>query len=152
MFFCLVFRWFKFTLKPPYRIAIGNFFSAIWDTLEFICQIWTQDSLWHLLGPFLVNFGICQFLATPGLFEYFGQNGVPSENLSFLNKGAATHQNGMGVLGGQMTRLYDGTIFGGVRHTRGPLRAVENKGSVFWHICDSLKGTRDSPISSRFRP
>ena len=27
-----IFRWFKFTLKPPYRIAIGNFFSAIWDT------------------------------------------------------------------------------------------------------------------------
>ena len=38
-----VFRWFKFTLKPPYRIAIGNFFSAIWDT-----------SHWN----FLVKFGL----------------------------------------------------------------------------------------------
>ena len=28
----LVFRWFKFTLKPPYTVAIGNFFSTIWDT------------------------------------------------------------------------------------------------------------------------
>ena len=27
-----VFRWFKFTLKPPYTVAIGNFFLAIWDT------------------------------------------------------------------------------------------------------------------------
>ena len=38
-----IFRWFKFTLKPPYRIAIGNFFSAIWDT-----------SHWN----FLVKFGL----------------------------------------------------------------------------------------------
>ena len=34
---------FKFTLKPPYRIAISNFFSAIWDT-----------SHWN----FLVKFGL----------------------------------------------------------------------------------------------
>ena len=27
-----VFRWFKFTLKPPYTIASGNLLSAIWDT------------------------------------------------------------------------------------------------------------------------
>ena len=27
-----LFRWFKFTLKPPYTVAIGNFFWAIWDT------------------------------------------------------------------------------------------------------------------------
>ena len=65
----------------------------------------------------MVTFEICQLLATPGLFEYFAQNGVPSENQSFLDEGATTHQNAMGVLGGQMTRLYDGTIFGGVRHT-----------------------------------
>ena len=38
-----IFRWFKFTLKPPYRIVIGNFFSAIWDT-----------SHWN----FLVKFGL----------------------------------------------------------------------------------------------
>ena len=36
-------RWFKFTLKPPYTVAIGNFFSAIWDT-----------SHWH----FFVKFGL----------------------------------------------------------------------------------------------
>ena len=28
---CL-FRWLKFTLKPPNSMAIGNFFLAIWDT------------------------------------------------------------------------------------------------------------------------
>ena len=86
---------------------------------------------------------------TPGPFEYFGQNGVPSENQSFLDEGVMTHQNGMGVLGGQMTRLYDGTIFwGGVTHLGGHRGASKIK--VFFfnfrHICDSFKGTRDSPI------
>ena len=28
----LVFRWFKFTLKPPYSIALDNLRLAIWDT------------------------------------------------------------------------------------------------------------------------
>ena len=27
-----VFRWFKFTLKPPYTITHGNLLMAIWDT------------------------------------------------------------------------------------------------------------------------
>ena len=27
-----LFRWFKFTLKPPYSIAIGKLRLAIWDT------------------------------------------------------------------------------------------------------------------------
>ena len=27
-----LFRWFKFTLKPPYTIASGNLLLAIWDT------------------------------------------------------------------------------------------------------------------------
>ena len=26
------FRWFKFTLKPPYSIALDNLRFAIWDT------------------------------------------------------------------------------------------------------------------------
>ena len=42
----LIFRWFKFTLKPPNSMAHENFFSAIWDTsIGIFCQIWTQDSL-----------------------------------------------------------------------------------------------------------
>ena len=28
----LLFRWFKFTLKPPYTVVHGNLLSAIWDT------------------------------------------------------------------------------------------------------------------------
>ena len=30
--FLCVFRWFKFTLKPPYTITHGNLLMAIWDT------------------------------------------------------------------------------------------------------------------------
>ena len=29
---CTIFRWFKFTLKPPYRITCGKLRLAIWDT------------------------------------------------------------------------------------------------------------------------
>ena len=66
-----LFRWFKFTLKPPNSMARGNFFSAIWDTSHwnFVVKFGLNETLWHLLGLFLVNFDICQFLATPGPFE-----------------------------------------------------------------------------------
>ena len=64
--------------------------------LEFFSQIWTQDSLWHVLGPFLVNFDTCHFLATPGPFEYLCQNIDPSENQFFLNEGVATLSQGLG--------------------------------------------------------
>ena len=63
------------------------------------------------------HFDICQLLATPGPFEYFCQKTGPSENQSFLDEGAISDHRGLGVLGGQMAGLYDGTIFGGVRHT-----------------------------------
>ena len=72
----LLFRWFKFTLKPPYSIArqitIGHLGHFL---LDFLAQIWTQGTLRHILGPILVIFEICQFLKIPGLFEYFSENG-----------------------------------------------------------------------------
>ena len=40
-----------------------------------------------------------------------------SENQSFLDEGAIGGQRGLGVLGGQIAGLHDGTIFWGVRHT-----------------------------------
>ena len=30
-----IFRWFKFTLKPPYTITHGNLLMAIWDTFHW---------------------------------------------------------------------------------------------------------------------
>ena len=62
----------------------------------------------------MINFEICQLLATQGQFEYFWQNHRSSKNQSFLNEGATRLQQGLGVLGGQVPRLYGGTIFGGV--------------------------------------
>ena len=44
----------------------------------------------------MVHFDICQFLATPGPFEYFCQNIEPSENQFFLDEGAATLSRGLG--------------------------------------------------------
>ena len=45
------------------------------------------------------------------------QKQIPSENQFFLNEGATGHQSVSGFVGGQVPRLYGGTIFGGVQHT-----------------------------------
>ena len=74
---------------------------------------------------------------------------MPSENQFFLDEGATRLQSVLGVLGGKVPRLYDGTIFGGCDTFRGVQRGIESKGSVFPHICDSLKGTQHSLILSR---
>ena len=106
------------------------------------CRGGKQNSLTHLLWHLMVTFDICQLLVTPGLFEYFCQNTGPSENQSFLNEGVKSGWWGFGVSGGQMTRLHDGTIFGGnathLRGCQGPLK----KNCIFQHICNTLKGTR----------
>ena len=47
---------------------------------------------------------------------------MPSENQFFLNEGAMGHQSILGFVGGQVPRLYGGTIFGGgVTHLGGPV-------------------------------
>ena len=110
---------------------------------------WTQDSLIHLLWHLMTNFEICQLLATPGPFEYFWQNHRSSDNQSFLDEGATRLWQGLGVLGGQVPRLYGGTSFGGCNTLRGVRQGIENESSVFWHICDTLEGTRHWLIWSR---
>ena len=52
------------------------------------------------------------------------QKKMPSENRFFLDEGATGLQRGLGVLGGQVPRLYGGTIFGGVQHTWGVRRGI----------------------------
>ena len=42
------------------------------------------------------------------------QKKMPSENQFFLDKGATRASTRLGVLGGQVPRLYGGTIFAGV--------------------------------------
>ena len=48
---CMTFRWFKFTLKPPYSIPSESFLSAIWDTSLGLKTAWdiSYDILWSLL-------------------------------------------------------------------------------------------------------
>ena len=94
-------------MSAPYwpfgTLSIGIFLSNL-DSRQLETSLMTYYS----------HFDICQLLATPGPFEYFGQNWVSSENQSFLDEGATGLQSDLGVLAGQMTRLHDGTIFGGV--------------------------------------
>ena len=47
---------------------------------------------------------------------------MPSENQFFLDEGAMGHQSVLGFVGGQVPRLYGGTIFGGgLTHLEGPV-------------------------------
>ena len=47
------------------------------------------------------------------------QKKIPSENQFFLDEGAMGHQSVLGVVGGQIPRLYGGTILGGCDTLRG---------------------------------
>ena len=144
------------SLKPPSGVAIENFFSIIWDTSHWNFFLTfghkTQDSLWHLLGPFLVNFDICQFLATSGPLQYFCQNWVSSEKSIFSWYRATRLWQGLGFLEGQIPRLYGGIFWWECNTLRDFQQGIENKGSVLWHICNSLKGTQHSLIWSRTSP
>ena len=82
---------------------------------------------------------------------------MSSENQSFLDEGATGLQCDLGVLGSQITRLYDGTILGGggAMHLRGscePLKKLKLKNWIFRHIYDGLKGIRHLLISSGISP
>ena len=49
------------------------------------------------------------------------QNKMPSENQFFLDEGVMGHLSVLGFVGGQVPRLYGGTIFGGgSTHLGGP--------------------------------
>ena len=97
-----------------WRITIGRLGHFL---LDFLAQIWTQRTLGHILGPILVIFEICQFLTIPGPFEYFSENGVVSENQSFLDEGViVTPLIGL-VLGGEVPRLNHGPICFPIQNT-----------------------------------
>ena len=60
---CVIFRWFKFTLKPPYTVVSGNLSLAIWDTSHWTSFVkfglktaWdiSYDILWPIVK--YVNF------------------------------------------------------------------------------------------------
>ena len=93
-----VFRWFKFTLKPPYRIMHEHLLSAIWDTshwnffLKFgLKTTWdiSYDILWQLLK--YVNFWWLQ-----SCLSTFAKIGCLQKINFFLNEGVTTHRSGLG--------------------------------------------------------
>ena len=146
-----LFRWFRFTLKPPYTIAHGHLLSTIWDTSHWTFFVkfglktaWdiSYDISWLILK--YVNFWLLQ-----GLLSILGKIGCLQKINFFLGEGVTMLQWGLGVLGGQIPRLYGGTIFGGCDTLRGVQQGIKNEGSSFWHICDTLEGTLHWLISSR---
>ena len=71
-----LFRWFKFTLKPAYSIVHGKLGLAIWYTSfwTFWPNLDTRD-IETYPRTYSGHFEICHFLAIPGPFEYFSENG-----------------------------------------------------------------------------
>ena len=70
------FRWFKFTLKPPYSITTANY-DWPFGTLPFELfgsNLDTRD-LDTYPRTYSGHFEICQFLTIPGPFEYLSENG-----------------------------------------------------------------------------
>ena len=59
------------------------------------------------------------------------QKKMPSENWFFLDEGAMRFQSVLGVLGGQIPRLYGGTISGGDDTLRGSSGALNTKCPFF---------------------
>ena len=149
-----VFRWFKFTLKPPYTIMHGNFLSTIWDTSHWTSFVkfrlktaWdiSYDILWPILKD--VNFWWLQ-----GCLSNLSKKDAFRKLIFFLHEGAMRLQWGLGVLGGQVPRLYGGTIFGGCDMLGVSGKAFSAKAPFSWHICGSLEGTRLWLIWSRISP
>ena len=76
----------------------------------------------------MTNFEICQLLATPGSFEYSGQNHRCSENQFFLDEGA-TRLGGFRWAGPYAIWWYH--FWGGCDTLRGVRQGIEHESSVF---------------------
>ena len=70
-------------------------------------------------------------MVTHAPLEYLGQKPRGSENQSFLDEGVMRLQQSLGVLGGQVPRLYGGTIFGGCNTLWGSGGALKLKVPIF---------------------
>ena len=112
---CFVFRWFKFTLKPPYSIMIGNIFLAIWNTFHrnIFVKFGLKTPYDISLDPFWSILKYVNFWHLQGHLKFW-QKWVPSQSQSYLKNSAPRppYSDLIQVVG--MNRLHDGTIFGGV--------------------------------------
>ena len=113
--YMIFFRWFKFTLKPPYTVAIGNFCSAIWDTSHWNFFVkFGLKTAWDIsYGPFRSILTYVNFWWLQGNSSTWAKiRGLQKVNV-FLMKEQWGVKVFWGVLGGQVPRLYGGTIFRG---------------------------------------
>ena len=125
----------------PIGIFLSNLVSGQLDTslMTSYCHFWN-------LSTFGNSRAVWVFWPKLGVFR--------KSKFSRWRSDEASMQ--LGVLGSQITRLYDGTIFGGgathLRGSRGPSKKLKLKNWIFWQICDGLKGIRHLLISSRISP
>ena len=108
-------------------------------SIEFFCQIWTQDSLRHLLWQLsLLKFANFWWLQAVRVF--WPKLGVfRKSKFSWWRRNEAGCD--LGVLGWQITRLYDGTILGGggcVTHLRGSFRLLKKTETEKLHFSGHL--------------
>ena len=113
-----VFRWFKFTLKPPYSIARGNYdwpfgtlpfglFGSNLDTRDLETYPRTYSGHFWNMSIFDNSRAVWVLL----------RKWVVSENQSFLDEGAIVTPLISLVLGGQVPRLNHGPIWFPIQNT-----------------------------------
>ena len=144
-------------LNHLYSGASERSLSAIWDTSHwnFFVKFGLRTAWTSLMTSYCHFWNLSTFGDSRAIWVFW-PNWVSSENQSFLDEGATGLRCDLGVLGSQITRLYDGTIFGGgathLRGSRGPSKKLKLKNWIFRHICEGLKGIRHLLISSRISP
>ena len=158
LFSCHFIRWFKFTLKPPYSGAHECSLLAIWDTSHwnFFVKFGLRTA-WDISYDMLLSLlKFVNFWRLQGRLSILAKIGCLQKIKVFSMKERWGFDATWEVLGSQITRLYDGTIFGGgvthLRGSRGLSKKLKLKNWIFRHICDGLKGIRHLLISSRISP
>ena len=119
-----IYRWFKFTLKPPYTIPIGNWQFGILPYGLFFLKFY---------GHFWDSSIFDSFRVIWVLFRKW----VPSENQRYLNNGVLGPPYLDLGAGGQASRWAN--IFGAVIHLSGHCGPLDLK-VQFGHIRGPLKG------------
>ena len=127
-----IFRLFKFTLKPPYTIAIGYLLLAVLDTSHwnFLSNLDSKQLETSTMTSCDNFWNMSIFGYSRAIWVFWPKSGVFRKSIfSWWRSNKASTR--LGVLGGQVPRLYGGTIFGSATHLAGVQQVIENKGSVF---------------------
>ena len=141
----LVFLWFLGGLSLHLNHLIAECMSAhYWQFGTLPIGIFLSNLVSGQLGDIsydilLLLLKFVNFWWLQGRLKYFGQNWVSSENQSFLGEGATGLQCDFGVLGSQITRLYDGTIFEGFHTLKGVPWAIEKNETEKIHFSAHLR-------------